>query len=533
MSILLTPFPMMDHLICNKEKRLVSSLNKFFRLLSPLISLCLLLFLAGCSDTSGNLSMHINSSISSLVQTNPLSYTLGLPAQQRLRDISADFSVRETGADTGIFLLPGEKVEILVSGSADVQPGGKLSGPEGVPTCLRSDLPEPDLPCYSVVYSIGINGRAGEVGGQVGFNPTTEGNLFLGVNTVNTGANAGSFSVTVLVIPKGRQMAGLWMAPEDGFALQGVSTVLSARVFTQDAIIDGVQFTAAIAGGAATPICDAHLNNGNIYSCTWQFKQRGKILHNGSITFGFVLKGHSQRGSPLAPEVNPAGIRTGVIRYVLSQDGIYAGYAATDLSGTATYQKVTGSWVIPQLHCTPGEETHVGIWVGMINANPVESSVLAQLGTENACLNGRAFYGMWWEMFPAPSVPLKLLVLPGDIVTASVAFQNGKFRLSIDDPQQGIHFSTTQTGKIADTSSAECIVEAPEIIDDVATNTGHTSHLANFDEVHISCQLNDTKPIADGPQDILYQMVNNGISQAKTSSLDAAGSGFTILWKHS
>jgi Peptidase A4 family len=531
MSILLASFPMMDHLICNKEKHPVSFLSKFFRLIPLFILLSLLLCLFGCSDTSSgsNSSIHINSSmdasINSSVHTNPLSYTFELPAQQKLRDISSDFSAQETGADTGIFLLSGEKVEILVSGSASVQPGGKPSGPEGVPTCLKSDLPEPDLPCDSVVYSISISGRAGEVGNQVGFNPPTEGNLFLGVNAVNVGANAGSFSVSVLIIQKGK-MAALWVAPEDGFALQGVSTALSARVFTQDTIIDSLQFTIAMAGEADVQICDAHFSSGDTYSCTWQFKQNGKILQNGSVTFGFVLNGHSQSGSPLKPDMNPAGIRTGVIRYVLSQGGIYAGYAATNLNGSAKYQKVTGSWVIPQVDCASGEVSQMGIWVGMINANPVESSVLAQLGTESDCWYGTPIYDIWWEMYPAPSVRLKLLVLPGDTVTASVAFQNSTFRLSIDDPQEKIHFSTIQPGNIADTSSAECILEAPEL-------ANQASHLADFDIVDISCRLNDTEPIADGPQDILYQMMDNGVLQAKTSNLDASGSGFTVQWKHS
>ena len=526
------PFPTMEHLIYNKEECLLSSLNRLYRFIPSLISLSLLLFLSGCSDTSSNSnsSMHINTMISSLVRSNPLSYTFELPAQQKLRDISGNFSVH-TGADTGIFLLPDEKVEILVSGSAQVQPGGNLTGPEGAPTCLRSELPEPTLPCYSVVYSIGIDGRAGEVGSLVGFNPTTKGNLFLGVNAVNVGADAGSFSVTVLIIPKGK-MTGMWVAPQDGFALQGVSTVLSAFVFAPDAIIDSVQFTIAIAGERDVQLCNAHSGSGDTYSCTWQFKQPGKILSNGLVTFGFVLKAHSQSGKPLAPEVNPAGIRTGAIRYVLSLDGIYAGYAATDLNGTAKYQKVIGSWVIPQVRCAPGEKTAMGVWVGMTNGNSDEG-ILAQLGTESDCQDGRALYGLWWEMYPAPSVPLKRFVLPGDTVTASVAFQNGTFRLSIDDPRWGIHFSTTQPGNVSDTSIAECIVEAPESVNTPSLGGTYISPLSEFDNVQVSCQLNGTKPIADGPQDILYQMQKKGISQATTSNLDEAGSGFTVQWKHS
>ena len=508
----------------------MASLNKFYRLIPSLISLSLLLLLAGCSDTasSNNLSIHINSSVSSLIHTEPLSYTFDLPAQQKLRDVGSDFSAQKAGADTGIFLLPEEKIEILVSGSAHVQPDGKPSGPEGTATCLKSQLPQPDLPCYSVVYSIGISGRAGEVGNQVGFNPATEGNLFLGVNAANVGANAGSFSVSVLIIQKGK-IAALWVTPENGFALQGVSATLTARVFAQDVIIDGIQFTIAVGGDTHVQTCDAYLSSENTYSCSWQFKQQGKILHNGPVTFGFILKGRSQSGSALKPEVNPAGVRTGVIRYIQVEEGIYAGYSATDLNGTAAYKKVTGSWIVPRVYCTSAGTSLMGVWVGMINANPTEGSVLAQLGTDSDCEDGIAYYHMWWEMYPAPSVPLKVLVAPGDSVTASVAFQNGEFRLSIDDPLQAIHFSTTQPGNIADTSNAECIIEAPAI---VTRGGDQSSRLANFGRVDVSCLLNDTKPIADGPQDILYQMNTNGIPQATTSNLDTAGSGFTVQWNH-
>src|SRR5258706_257929 len=82
--------------------------------------------------------------------------------------------------------------------------------------CHDSAMPELSLPCYSVIYSVGINGGAGEVGTHVGFNPAAVGNLFLGMNAFHLAGNAGSFHVTVLIIPSGT-FTGLWVAPEDGF----------------------------------------------------------------------------------------------------------------------------------------------------------------------------------------------------------------------------------------------------------------------------------------------------------------------------
>src|SRR5579863_5708828 len=106
-------------------------------------------------------------------------------------------------------------------------------------------MPEPSLPCYSVIYSLGINGRAGEVGTHVGFDPATIGDLFLGINASHSAGNAGSYHVTVLVIPPGT-FTGLWVTPANGFSVQGTTMRLSAYIFAQNAIIDRVQFTMAV-----------------------------------------------------------------------------------------------------------------------------------------------------------------------------------------------------------------------------------------------------------------------------------------------
>src|ERR1700716_50867 len=58
-------------------------------------------------------------------------YHLNLPALQSLRDPSADFSTKPGGADTGILMMPGEKVAIFASGSAAIQAGKQPTGPGG------------------------------------------------------------------------------------------------------------------------------------------------------------------------------------------------------------------------------------------------------------------------------------------------------------------------------------------------------------------------------------------------------------------
>src|SRR5690242_1152917 len=221
----------------------MSSISKCSSMLLLHIPLIILLFLSACNEVLSEAALPIQLQL----PTHPLMYKFDLSAQQGLRDIAGDLSVREHGADTGIAVLPGEKVEIFASGSARVQPGGEQSGPAGVSSCPGSIMPEPSLPCYSVIYSIGITGQAGEVGTQVGFNPATTGNLFIGVNTSNLARNSGSFHISVLIIPPGT-IAGLWAAPTDGFTIQGTSMTLAAHIFAQNATIDNVQFTATVPG---------------------------------------------------------------------------------------------------------------------------------------------------------------------------------------------------------------------------------------------------------------------------------------------
>jgi peptidase A4-like protein len=498
-------------------------IRTFHHLLFPSILLVTFLCLAGCNQ--------ILPLPTPKLPAQPMTHKFVLSPRQALRDATGDFSVNTSNADSGIAVLPGEKVEIFAAGSAMVQAAGRWLAPDGVSTCRESAMPEPSLPCYSVIYSVGITGRAAEVGAHVGFNPDSAGNLFFGINAPNLTANAGSFTITVVIIPSGT-FTGLWSAPANPHLVQGTHTTLSAYVFAQDTNIDDVQFMITVPGRAPMPVCTATPAGGDIYACNWDLTLNGDYLHNGPVTIGFTLHGSWHRNSSKSL-VNPDGPRTEIIRYALPQTtDIYAGYAATDLEGQTTYQKVTGHWIVPRANCASGETSASSIWVGMTSGSSLQST-LAQLGADSDCDFGTPQYFMWWEMYPAPSVPLDLVVQPGDTITATVTFQQNQFHLSIDDPQAQFHFSTTKPGKVSDTSIAECITEAPTIVDNPISNQGHVAQLTNFGSISISCQLNNNKPIADGPQDVLYQMkTSNNIAKATTSALDQAGNSFTVQWHH-
>jgi hypothetical protein len=492
------------------------------RLLPPSILLTVFLCLAGCNQA---LPLPVPK-----IPVQPLTYQLALSSRQALRDATGDFAVHTNSADSGIAVLPTEKVEIFASGSAMIQAAGRRLTPSGDPTCHAAAMPEPSLPCYSVVYSVGIAGRAAEVGTHASFNPDAVGNLFFGINAPNLTDNVGSFTIKVIVIPSGT-FTGAWSSLTNT-VIQGTQTTLSAYVFTQDANINNFQFTVARPGQAPMPICTATPVGEDIYSCSWDLTLNGVYLHNGPVTIGFTLSG-DWHGNSSKSLVNPDGLRTEIIRYALSQTtNIYAGYAATDFAKQTTYQEVTGHWIVPRANCSPGETSASSVWVGM-TSDATDQSTLAQLGADSDCNFGVPQYYMWWEMFPAPSVPLDQVVQPGDSITATVTFQQNQFHLSIDDPQQHFHFSTTKPGKVSDTSIAECIIEAPTIVDNPTTNQSHVAQLTDFGLVNVSCRLNNNEPIADGPQDVIYQMkTSDNIVKAITSELDQAGSSFTVQWRH-
>lgn len=532
------------------------SLGKPWRLL--LLSLSLVALLLSACDVPGS-GISFSSLAAPKYPARALVRRFDLVAGQRLRDVTGDFSVRQSGADTGILLLPREKIEIFASGKAKVQPGGTPSQPDGtgVFQCVKSAMPEPSLPCYSVVYSIGLYGRAGEVGARVEFAPTSAGNLFLGINAPRISTNSGSFHMTVLIIPPGA-VAGLWATPADSFNVQGTSITLSAYAFGQNVTKLVVNFT-LVTGQTSIPLCSVSSGVGNRYTCNWDLRHNGTYISSGKSVLGFSIGSHPQAGVVLAPVPNPDGLRTGIITYEKTQfSSNYAGYAAIDFSGAKTFQSVSGSWTVPVANCSRGEDSDVAIWIGMTPAprNPASDnpyyppvSPIYQIGTDSGCSGGRPHYFIAWEQFPQPLVAQPFPLQPGYVVTTAVSFQpgasgRGDFMLSIsiskmigDGSTRGLYTFQTPplTGDTSASAMAECIVEAPTQVDP-NTNQSQLEQLTNFGHVDFTCNYNNNEPIADGPQDYVYKMEADSflpVLKAAPSNLDSTGAIFTVTWNHS
>ena len=484
-----------------------------FLLLSVLLALAFLF--CACGENIAARQFHAPSS--------PSIHRFDLSAHQGIRDLLGDLTTRGGGSDTGIALFPGERVEIFAKGTTNIASRNTVSGPQGNTGCQQSRMPEPTLPCYALLYSITATGKAAEVASHVAFVATTEGNLHLGFNTPAQSTNNDLFHLTVVVIPQGA-IFGMWNLPQSNFALQGTYVDLSAHIFAQNNIIHDVRFTATLPGQSPITICQGTSVDGANYICRWNAKLQGNYLRNGKVIFGFTLE--RRQGNAL---VNPDGVRSGIIRYVVTQpNNIYAGYAATDFMREISHKKISAQWIVPAASCSFAETSMSAIWVGITGT--AGNSKLAQIATESNCQNGIPQYEAAWELFPEPAIPIDQPMQPGDKISASVLFQNGKFQIFMEDARAGWHFSISKPGSVADTRIAECITEAPTL-ENTVTQESQVAQLTNFGTVHISCQMNDNASIGDGPQNVRYQM-DTGIASAITSELDPSGTNFTVQWKN-
>ena len=151
----------------------------------------------------------------------------------------------------------------------------------------------------------------------------------------------------------------------------------------------------------------------------------------------------------------------------------WSGFAVT--GSTDSVSAAYGSWVVPSVTCSSRGTSYAAFWVGI---DGYSDSTVEQTGIFAECSNGAATYSAWYEFYPAASVSISSVkVAPGDVVTASVTYSStsGEFTTTISSSGGG-SYSTSSAVSGADRSSAEWIVERPE----VCSFTCSLTTLANF-----------------------------------------------------
>ena len=453
------------------------------------------------------------------LSTQATVYRLTLSAKQVLRDLTGVFESGGGGADTGIQVTAGERVVMFASGSADVVPGAQSTGPQGSTRCSANSQPEPALACDAVIYSLSLAGPASLVGTHTDFMAATDGTVFLGINASGLVQASGTFQITIITMPDGTA-TGLWQTPDAEFVTQDQNVSLSVQIFSQHDVVSNVSFFEVNLQGQQVPICIAKPDKTGLAACSWDLTVAGEPITNGPITLGFSISAQHRLVS------DPDGLLAGVARYMRIVPTVnWAGYGAENAGPSTPYQSVAVSWTVPQIECASNEKSAMSIWAGLMGVP--NQSQLAQTGVGTNCEAGVRSYYAWWEMYPALPVEIGYAVQSGDVMTASVFYQQGQFRLVLDDESAHWSFVTVQSGKDSDAVKAECIVEAP-----LNVQQQQTAQLSDFGAVGLACQVNGQPIGVTGPQNIVYQMVGSE-QHATALPLDQQGANFTVQWKSS
>ena len=139
----------------------------------------------------------------------------------------------------------------------------------------------------------------------------------------------------------------------------------------------------------------------------------------------------------------------------------WSGYVDTPKSGSS-FKAISASYTVPSVNCakTGSSDAFAYHWVGI---DGWSDGTVEQDGVADFCVDGKASYDAWHEMFPAPFTTA-FAVSPGDAITSSVTYtaSTKTYLLKLTDVTSGQGFSVSAKCA-ADTtcsnSSAEVITE--------------------------------------------------------------------------
>jgi hypothetical protein len=137
----------------------------------------------------------------------------------------------------------------------------------------------------------------------------------------------------------------------------------------------------------------------------------------------------------------------------------WAGYAVHRPG--VSFRQVSGTWTQPDVSCVSGQPGYSAVWVGLGGYKPT-SNALEQIGTEVDCgAGGNVVSDAWYELVPAPSKPISLVVHPGDVMHATVTVVGHEVTVELQNLTRHHAFHKTLFAPEIDVSSSEWIVEAP------------------------------------------------------------------------
>jgi hypothetical protein len=159
-----------------------------------------------------------------------------------------------------------------------------------------------------------------------------------------------------------------------------------------------------------------------------------------------------------------------------------------------------------------------------------DTDTIEQIGTRQDCIDGRASYQAFYQMYPSAMVTIRVPVSPGDDVSARVRSpQPGMFELRLTNMSTGRSFATTLQGTGAK-QSAQWMVERP------ATASGSTLPLADFSTAAFRNAVvtvdGTTSTISGGRWRNRAVSMSNiaGSELAAPGTLAGGGGAFSVEW---
>jgi hypothetical protein len=241
----------------------------------------------------------------------------------------------------------------------------------------------------------------------------------------------------------------------------------------------------------------------------------------------------------LLVSVQPAGraataiFHRPIVSVAANQSNNWSGYnQGTIEQGGKMFSHVTGDWIVPTATAhTKGtaafSSTWIGIGGGCVDASClVTDNTLIQAGTEqDVDAAGHASYSAWWELIPAPSVPITgMPIRAGDHMHVDIgAAAPGVWSTTVKDVTTGKTFSQTLPYPSTE-ATAEWIEETPVVID----NNGSVSigPLPNLSTVHFDPgTVNGANPKLKTSEEVQLVDTNN-VPLATPSSPDPDTDGF-------
>jgi Peptidase A4 family len=219
----------------------------------------------------------------------------------------------------------------------------------------------------------------------------------------------------------------------------------------------------------------------------------------------------------------------GTARDTTVKSPAWAGYQANG----STFRTVSASWTVPVLTClgtTAAGDADSYFWAGLGSGG----SNSEQLGVREFCTGTLPAYIAYLGMnglYEAQAID----PMPGDQITASVSYANGKFRFALSDPTQQKAFSLLYRCGAFSFGQGRCSRSTAEIIAGIAAPG--LSPLADYGAVqfhNVSVTAGKRGSFAKTKHWKVTKIreYDGSSLAASPSSLSHSGTQFTDVWSH-